>query len=238
MPVWEPASRPPASSPPTQLGPPHRRRGRRPEQFLFRRPGPRRHHPDPLPVLPERRLARRRVPVARPRRSSCSRASSASRPELEAREEEAIRQRLYGIAGSTRLPRPEAPRGRAGDRPRAGARRERGLERPMVMGSARPAWRRRPSRRSRPDRRARRRARSASDGSGARQASTVVGATAGAPTIALPRPSPETLGAGPPAPVRPARAQRLVLGAVGRPAHLAVRRPDPPGRPGRGRVRR
>ena len=38
----------------------------------------------------------------------------------------------------------------------------------------------------------------------------------------------------PPAPIRPARAQRLVLGAVGRPAHLALRRPAQPARARRG----
>ncbi len=48
---------------------------------------------------------------------------------------------------------------------------------------------------------------------------------------------PGDAGAGPPTPVCPPRPERLVHRAVGRPAHLPVRRPDPPARAWRRRAR-
>ena len=69
----------------------------------------------------------------------------------------------------------------------------------------------------------------------ARRASNPTRRAAGTITIPIPTPVPRGGRARPPAPVRPARAQRLVLGALGRPAHLAVRRPAQSARAGRGR---
>ena len=59
-------------------------------------------------------------------------------------------------------------------------------------------------------------------------------ATAGTAHGPDPAAAPEARRARPAPPVCPARAQRVVLGAVGRPADLALRRPDPPVRPRRG----
>ena len=154
--------------------------------------------------------------------------------QLEEREEAAIRQRLCGIARSTRLPRPDGP----GSRPRPASRRRcrrRGARTPGLPRLGTPAWHagagaapagRRsstPTHRQasaavlRPGRHRRRR-----DGRRAEHH----------PPAALPGDA----GAGPPPPLRPARPQRLVHRAVGRPARLAVRRPDPPGRAGHGRL--
>ncbi len=73
--------------------------------------------------------------------------------QLEAREEEAIRQRLYGIARSTRLPRPDGH----GVAPETGLRRRcrRALRSNARCSSARrpPAWRRRRWHHSHPARR-------------------------------------------------------------------------------------
>ena len=151
------------------------------------------------------------------------RASSASRRSSRSTRRPRSMPRLAGLAGSARLPRARRRRGVAAETglaPRsqraagagaaadASAGRRHGL---AVTRAWRPVARRATSRRS-----------TERDGA--------------APTITLPRPSPEALRARPPPPVRPARPQRLVHGAVGRPADLAVRRPDPPGRAGGGRA--
>ena len=181
----------------------------------------RRRHPDPAADHPERRLDRRCVPDASAWRSSCSPPSSACPQELD--EEQSARP---SASASGRLGAPMAARDRATRAPRPACRRHStapvALERPLVMGSAgaslasppRPSPRRAP-----PRLRARHRGR----------------------VRHRHDPDPAAIArggrAGPPAPIRPPRAQRLVLGAVGGPAHLAVRRPAQPARARRGRRR-
>ena len=90
MPIWEPASRPPASTPADVTSALHydpaaaaRRRLPAPPRAA------RRHHPDPAADHPERRLDRRRVPDARARvlpvrRGRPRPAASSTRPQLDA----------------------------------------------------------------------------------------------------------------------------------------------------------
>ena len=115
--------------------------------------------------------------------------------QLEAREEEAIRQRLYGIARSTRLPRPDGP----GVAPETGLapsmQESAALERPVFLGSATaglatPALAPLPP--GPPELDAELIGEATSSGV-FDHGVTVAGATAGAPSITLPRPSPETL---------------------------------------------
>ena len=169
----------------------------------------RRRHPDPLPDHPERGVDRRRLPDARAR--------------------------LLPVRG--RRPRP-AGAGRGGARSDPGATRRAGRLRPPATG-------RRSGRRDRPVPCPHRRGRpGAAAGPGQRRTghglavAVDVRSRRGDPRLGHGR-HPAAVRRGgrtrPAAPVRPARAQRLVLGPVGRPAHLAVRRPAQPDRARRGR---
>ena len=201
-------------------------------------PDPRRHHPDPHPVRPERRLDRRRVPVARSRLLPVR--ERRPRPDaLERAKRRRIRERLVGIARldaaatAGRAPAVAPETGLAPALQEIAA-----LERPLFMGAptaglASPALAPLP-----PDRRARRRAHRRGDEQRCLRPRRHRRRRDGRCAEHHPPASlPGDAGTGPPTPVCPARPQRLVHGAVGRPAHLAVRRPDPPGRPGGGRLR-
>ena len=144
----------------------------------------RRHHPDPVPDHPERRLDRRRLPGR----------GAGPVPVREHR------------------PRPQRPRRRGGGADRLPARGDqRGTEIGPVAGVRRIRRARAPDRHGQPPWRP--------------------------PGLAGPLHDPGRAARGrraaPAPPVRPPRPQRVVLGALGRTADLAVRRPDPPVRPGR-----
>ena len=105
----------------------------------------RRHHPDPDPAGPERRLDRRPVPDRRPRRSSCSRRCCGRRRDASAR---STRRRPGAILGAGRDAAPARHAGRrstttgspsaAGNRPqRRRWTRPLALERPLMLGGER-----------------------------------------------------------------------------------------------------
>ena len=114
---------------------------------------------------------------------------------LEEREEAAIRERLYGIARSTRLPRPDGHAVAAETGLAPSIQESAALDRPMFLGSgstglATPALA--PLPQGPPD--VDHALIGTATASGALdQGVTVPGATPGAPAITLPRPSPETL---------------------------------------------
>ena len=167
----------------------------------------RRRHPDPLPDHPERRVDRRRLPDRSVSPSSSSPASSASRRSSTRR-------------SSPRSGRVSTTSPRSGARCGPGSgRRDRPVARPGRRGRSRAA--------AGPGQRR--------DGHGLAVAVHLRSRRGHARLRHGHDPAPlhRDRRARPAAPVRPARAQRLVLGAVGRPAHLAVRRPAQPVRAGR-----
>ena len=197
-------------------------------------PGPagpaRGHHPDPDPTVPERRLHRRPVPDRRPRVLPVRHADADAGRDAggDRRGED---RPLPGPLGNG--PPATAPRSRGGRAGRRGPGRSRG-HRPH----AGPGWSRRPrataddGRRQHGHVRRRPRPRSRLEGGGAAVARPRRGRHP--PCAASPPPAP---AAGPPPPVRPPGAQRLVLGALGRPGHQPVRRPGEPDRAGSIRLR-
>jgi DHA3 family macrolide efflux protein-like MFS transporter len=115
--------------------------------------------------------------------------------ELEADEEEAIRERLIGIAASTRLPRPEGHAVAAETGLAPSIAETAGLDRPVLLGSATtglatPALAPLPPGARELDREL---IAEATAAGAFNEGVTVPGATPGAPSITLPRPTPETL---------------------------------------------
>ncbi len=182
MPIWEPSLVAAGLDPGGRLlGHPH---PLRPGAGAVPPPprAARRHHPDPVPVDPERRLDRRRLPGRRP-----------GPVPLREHRPRAQRPRRGGGRAHQLSARGDQ---RGWVRPVAGVR---GVRRPRAADrGGQPAWR---------------------------------------PGLTGPLDDPGRTARGrrahPTPPVCPPRTQRVVLGALGRTADLALRRPDPPVRAGR-----